>query len=49
MRPVNPTILETIGNPPLVKLSKIMPPGCADIFVKPEYFNQTESYKTGWL
>ena len=39
------TILETIGNTPLVKLSKIVPANCADIYVKLEYFNPTGSYK----
>jgi cysteine synthase A len=38
-------MLQTIGNTPLVKLSKIIPPFCADIFVKLEYFNPTGSYK----
>lgn len=38
-------ILQTIGNTPLVKLSKIVPKGCADIYVKLEYFNPTGSYK----
>lgn len=39
------TILGTIGNTPLVKLSKIVPANCADIYVKLEYFNPTGSYK----
>jgi len=39
------TILDTIGNTPMVKLSKIVPPGCADVYVKLEYFNPTGSYK----
>ena len=38
-------ILQTIGNTPLVKLSKIVPENCADIYVKLEYFNPTGSYK----
>jgi cysteine synthase A len=38
-------ILQTIGNTPLVKLAKIVPENCADIFVKLEYFNPTGSYK----
>src|SRR5580704_542326 len=38
-------ILQTIGNTPLVKLAKIVPDNCADIFVKLEYFNPTGSYK----
>jgi cysteine synthase A len=39
------TVLQTIGNTPLVKLSKIVPANCADIYVKLEYFNPTGSYK----
>jgi cysteine synthase len=38
-------ILNTIGNTPLVRLSKIVPEQCADIYVKLEYFNPTGSYK----
>jgi cysteine synthase len=40
-----PGILETIGNTPMVKLSRIVPLHCADIYVKLEYFNPTGSYK----
>ena len=39
------SILQTIGNTPIVKLSNIVPPHCADIYVKLEYFNPTGSYK----
>jgi cysteine synthase A len=39
------SILQTIGNTPLVKLSKIVSENCADIYVKLEYFNPTGSYK----
>lgn len=42
---MNPTILSSIGNTPLVKLKNIVPPHCADIYVKLEYFNPTGSYK----
>jgi cysteine synthase A len=38
-------ILESIGNTPLVKLSKIVPAACADIYIKLEYFSPTGSYK----
>lgn len=41
----NSNILQTIGNTPLVKLSKIVPEHCAEIYVKLEYFNPTGSYK----
>ena len=43
--PFNSNILQTIGNTPLVKLSKIVPANCADVYVKLEYFNPTGSYK----
>ena len=42
---VSANVLQTIGNTPLVKLSKILPSNCADIYVKLEYFNPTGSYK----
>jgi cysteine synthase A len=42
--PVN-SILEAIGNTPLVKLSKVVEPNSADVYVKLEYYNPTGSYK----
>jgi cysteine synthase len=42
---ISKNILDTIGNTPMVKLSKIVPDNCADIYVKLEYFNPTGSYK----
>ncbi len=42
---MNHTILSSIGNTPLVKVTKIVPENCADIYVKLEYFNPTGSYK----
>jgi cysteine synthase A len=39
------SVLATIGNTPVVKLRRIVPPGCADVFVKLEYFSPTGSYK----
>jgi cysteine synthase A len=42
---VTDTILSAIGRTPLVRLMKIVPPNCADIYVKLEYFNPTASYK----
>jgi cysteine synthase A len=39
------SILSAIGNTPLVKLQKLVPPGAADVYVKLEYFNPTGSYK----
>lgn len=38
-------ILETIGHTPIVSLSRVVPPGSAEVFVKLEYFNPTGSYK----
>ncbi len=38
-------ILETIGNTSLVRLRKVVPPGCADILVKLEWENPTGSVK----
>jgi cysteine synthase len=39
------SILQAIGNTPLVQLQKIVPPESASVFVKLEYFNPTGSYK----
>jgi cysteine synthase A len=36
---------ELVGNTPIVHLSKVVPAGAADIFVKLEWFNPTGSYK----
>src|ERR1700733_11062253 len=41
----NNGIVIAVGNTPLVKLKKIVPPNCASIYVKLEYFNPTGSYK----
>jgi cysteine synthase A len=38
-------VLEAIGNTSLVRLRKVVPPGCADIFVKLEWENPTGSLK----
>jgi cysteine synthase A len=38
-------ILDAIGNTSLVRLHKVVPPGCADIFVKLEWENPTGSMK----
>jgi cysteine synthase A len=43
-KPVSST-LDAIGNTPLVKLSKIVAPDSADVYVKLEYYNPTGSYK----
>jgi cysteine synthase len=39
------TTLHAIGNTPVVRLRRVVPPGCADVFVKLEYINPTGSYK----
>ncbi len=39
------SILDAIGNTPIVQLRKIVPQGSADVLVKLEYFNPTGSYK----
>jgi len=39
------SMLEAIGNTPVVRLQRVMPPGSADVLVKLEYFNPTGSYK----
>jgi cysteine synthase len=38
-------ILDCIGNTPLIKLRKVIPSDCADVYVKLEYLNPTGSYK----
>jgi cysteine synthase len=38
-------ILQAIGNTSLVQLRKVVPPGCADVFVKLEWENPTGSVK----
>ena len=42
---VYPSILQTIGNTPVVQLHKTVPPDSARVFVKLEYFSPTGSYK----
>src|SRR5256885_8006871 len=39
------TVLDTIGNTPLVELQRVVPPGCARIMVKVEGMNPTGSMK----
>ena len=38
-------ILDAIGNTSMVQLRQVVPPGCADIFVKLEWENPTGSFK----
>ena len=37
--------LDAVGNTPLVRLRKVVPPGSAEVLVKLEYYNPTGSYK----
>lgn len=39
------SVLDTIGDTPIVKLQRVVPTGAARVFVKLEYFNPTGSYK----
>ena len=39
------SVLEAIGNTPVVQLRRVVPDGAARVFVKLEYFNPTGSYK----
>lgn len=39
------TILDAIGNTPLVRLNKVVPPGSAEVFAKCEYMNPAGSIK----
>jgi cysteine synthase len=45
MTPVSRSVLEAIGNTPLVELHRVVPPGAARLFVKLESVNRTGSYK----
>jgi cysteine synthase A len=40
-----PDVLHAIGNTSIVRLRKVVPPGCADVFVKLEWENPTGSFK----
>lgn len=42
---VQDSVLQTIGNTPVVRLSKVVGPGMADVIVKLEYYSPTGSYK----
>jgi cysteine synthase len=43
--PVITSTLEAIGDTPVVRLQKVVPPDCADVYVKLECLNPTGSYK----
>ena len=40
-----PSMLQAIGNTPIVRLNHVVPPNCAEVLVKLEYYNPTGSYK----
>jgi cysteine synthase A len=42
---VRGSVLEAIGNTPVVRLRKLVEPGMAEVLVKLEYYNPTGSYK----
>ena len=42
---VNDSVLQAIGNTPVVRLRKIVEPGMAEVIVKLEYYSPTGSYK----
>jgi cysteine synthase A len=44
-RTISTTILQAIGNTPLVRLARVVPPGSADVLVKLESISPTGSYK----
>jgi cysteine synthase len=39
------SMVDVVGHTPLVRLSRVVPDGAADVFVKLEWFNPTGSYK----
>ena len=39
------SMLDMVGHTPVVRLTKVVPKGAADVFVKLEWFNPTGSYK----
>jgi len=42
---IAPSVLHAIGRTPLMRLSKVVPAGAADVVVKLEFYNPTGSYK----
>ena len=42
------SILQGIGNTPLIRLNRVVPPGAADVLVKLESVNPAGSYKDRW-
>ena len=44
-RQVRDSVLQAIGNTPVVRLTKVVTPAMAEVLVKLEYYNPTASYK----
>ena len=44
-RSIRSSVLDAIGDTPVVRLGKVVPPGSADVLVKLEYYSPTGSYK----
>ena len=42
---IRDSVLQAIGNTPVVRLQKVVMPSMADVLVKLEYYNPTGSYK----
>src|SRR2546428_8809594 len=45
IRKTEASTLDTVGNTPVVRPRKVVPPRAGDVIVKLEYFNPTGSYK----
>ena len=43
--PIRDSVLQAIGNTPVVRLRKVVTSSMADVLVKLEYYNPTGSYK----
>lgn len=43
--PIRDSVLQAVGNTPVVRLRKVVTPSMAKVLVKPEYYNPTGSYK----
>ena len=44
-RQVRDSVLQAIGNTPVVRLQKLVSPSMGEVLVKLEYYNPTGSYK----
>jgi hypothetical protein len=45
---IKKTILEAIGNTPVVRLNKVVPKNCADVFVNSNTTTPPDLTKTEW-